>query len=29
LHRRSFGLVRAIIDREAQPELGFGAVAAE
>ena len=24
LHRRSFGLVRAILDREAQPELVFG-----
>jgi ribonuclease HII len=29
LHRRSFGLVRQIADREAQPELGFAAVAAE
>ena len=29
LHRRSFGLVRAIVDRDAQPELGFEAVVAE
>src|SRR3954463_11086472 len=28
LHRRSFGLVRAIADREAQPELGLEAIAA-
>ena len=29
LHRRSFGLVRAIADREAQPELTFTEIAAE
>ena len=27
LHRRSFGLVRAIVDREAQPELQFVEIA--
>jgi ribonuclease HII len=29
LHRRSFGLVRAIAEREAQPELVFTEIAAE